>query len=194
MNSIRFTALLLAALLLAAPLPRPAPAQQPARPPGSVAGSAAHTDPVDATDILDRIERFGALSAENAALILEGLDSMDHPIAYLDAGLLRIYGPAPHRDLEQGILALKALLDSDHPTLEDSARRLVGLVVDHTRHTLIFERRLRIQAEALERQREANRQAQEKLDALRRIDGALESGPQAEPEPDTSDDDGNGDR
>ncbi|MDT8450537.1 MAG: hypothetical protein RQ847_10255 [Wenzhouxiangellaceae bacterium] len=190
MNSIRITALLLAALLLAAPLPRPVKAQQPA----SVAGSAAHTDPVDATDILDRIERFGALSAENAALILEGLDSMDHPTAHLDAGLLRIYGPVPHRDLQQGILTLNALLESDNPTLEGNARRLIGLVVDHTRHTLIFERRLRIQAEEIERQREANRQAQEKLDALRRIDGALESGPQAEPEPDTSDDDGNGNR
>lgn len=131
--------------------------------------------PVSAMDILDRIERFRTLSADSAQLLLAGLESADDPLACLETGLLLIYGPAPHRDLRLGTSKLTPLLGSVGSELTPDAHRLLKLVVEHAGQVLALDSHLQVQAEALEELNENHRELQEKLHALRQIDGTLES-------------------
>jgi|GEM_PF-4920324 len=140
------------------------------RPPG-----AAGAQPVSAMDILDRIERFRTLSADSTGLLLAGLESADDPLACLETGLLLIYGPAQHRDLRQGSSKLTPLLGSVGSELTPDAHRVLRLVVEHAGQVLALDSHLKVQADALEQMKENYRVLQEKLHALRQIDGTLES-------------------
>lgn len=137
---------------------------------------------VSHAEILDRIERFGSLSAESAELVLAGLKHMDHPMARLENGLLLIYGPASHRDLPQGISELTLLLDSGAEVLMPEAKRVIGLVVEHARQLSALVSSQQASAEMLAELRESNLLLREKLDALRQIDETLESGQAREDE------------
>jgi len=133
-------------------------------------------EPIAVSDVIDRINSYARLSPRNAELVLDSVDASNDPTLRLELALLLIYGPQPVRDRLRGLRVFEELVRKNASHL--ITRPTIGLIevlIVHLRENVSLKADLDRTMVRLEEEQQARKTAEEKLEALRKIEQELET-------------------
>ena len=151
-------------------------------------------DRITVETVLNWIERYRRIDAENAELLRQSLDQRADRVARLELAVLEIHAPAPVAEPVRGLERLNVLLEapddrSGSGWITAEAERMLVLFFDQAQAIQTLEQQVEVNAGRLERERRAHLDTLEKLDALRSIERDLEQRQSGEEQTPTSETD-----
>ncbi|MFW5926946.1 MAG: hypothetical protein ACOCSR_02750 [Wenzhouxiangella sp.] len=146
--------------------------------PDGVRSAQPGTEPViEATDVINRLDRVLQVDADTARIWYAGLVHVDDWSGRLERALLEVLGPAEVRNRERGLERLRRLAEEVPDTTSiDAATQLTVVVVTELLAREVESDRERERLEqGLAAERQAHLRTLEKLASLREIDQELDT-------------------
>lgn len=145
-----------------------------------IAAQTPQGQPLDAADLLERIEQMRAMSLDTANWQRQQAASNDSPAAALDLLLLDLFGPQSETiPVDRTQARLHRVVTAAHSGLTTDSRQLLRLLAEHIDRVSQLQAQAERLNEQLDIERRAHQETRQKLDALRRID--QEIGARSEP-------------
>jgi len=131
-------------------------------------------EPIAVSDVIDRINSYARLSPGNAELVLDSVDASNDPTLRLELALLLTYGPPPVRDRLRGLRVFEDLVrDNDAHLITQATIGLIEVLIVHLRENVSLKADLDRTMMRLQHEQQARKAAEEKLEALRKIEQEL---------------------